>query len=193
MDVYRKEMRFTRPPRVLIGGLVRQGCTDPGLWGTRSRVNAARMRVDQPSIVAELTARVRTRLRTRLTEGTWRRRSYLSRTIQEFASMTGLRLGHPETAILALEWIGTGTMPRTILGYARTMRAAEPSYRSTVLDEYIASLAVAAAAEPVKKAVLMTKEQFRGILPRLPYPMGEMAWVAWVTASRWSDVANLSL
>jgi integrase len=97
-----------------------------------------------------------------------------------------------ETAILALEWIGTGTTRRTLLGYARTIRASSRRFQTELMDAFIAGLAVMAAQEPLRQAGLLSKEEVRRIIVAAPPDAKWLIWVTFLTASRWGDTQGLS-
>ena len=127
----------------------------------------------------------------RYAPSTWRRKQYLLHTFQQFCRHHRLR-SDDQAAILCLQWVGTGTSKRTLLGYARTLRATTRQFRTDLFDEYVAGLHALAVKEPLHQAGTFSKPTVQQILDFLPEAERWMTWLAWMTASRWADIVALS-
>ena len=127
----------------------------------------------------------------RLAPSTWRRHLYLDRTLTEYSNRTRRRLT-ADVAIEALNWIGTGTTARTLLSYARTVRAMAKVFRTDAFDKFIQGLAARATLEPLNQAETLTKTQIEAIMMRAPEGMRWAIWLTWLTSSRWADTQGLS-
>jgi hypothetical protein len=138
-----------------------------------------------------LTLRAQKVLSGRFALTTWRRHLYLNRMMADFANTMRTHLTD-EIAILALEWIGTGTTRRTLLGYARTVRSSSRRFQTELMDAFISGLAVMAAQEPLRQAGLLSKEEIRRIIAAAPAEMKWLIWITFLTASRWGDTQGLS-
>jgi hypothetical protein len=132
-------------------------------------------------------------LRDRFAPSTWNRRKYLQRMLLAYATATRRKISSPMTAILTLEWIGTGTMRRTLLGYARTLRAMYKQLKSSQeMDDYVAGLNAMAANEPLHQAGTLQQHEVIALLSAPNHQFRQFAWLVWMTASRWADVQGLT-
>lgn len=154
----------------------------------RMPLPAGSLRENFVSILQEQVKRV---ISGRYTPATWRRHTYLGTMLRNFARATK-RHASDETAILALQWIGTGTSHRTLLGYARSLRTQHSRFRTDLMDSYIKGLTILAAQEPIKQAAVLSKGELLTILERAPTDLKMMIWLTYMTASRWADTQGLS-
>ena len=143
------------------------------------------------SFLSELTERVDRTISDRYARSTWNRHKYLKNMLMHFSLAIGAPL-HVQTVILALEWIGSGTSRRTLLGYARTVRAMSRHFQNDAMDSYIGGLRAQAAKEPLHQAGEISKADVLRLLHAAPPELRWAIWLVWMTCSRWGDVQGLS-
>lgn len=142
------------------------------------------------STVPILQTRLRTTMETAFARSTIQRHTYLETTLARFLQQTQQMLSE-EAILLCLQWIAATAAPTTLLTYSRTMAALFPTMMGRRMHVYQQALKKAGGTKPTNQVDPLTKAEFYQWLLLLPPQHQPGVWLAWKTASRWDDIAQL--
>ena len=145
-----------------------------------------------PTLLTDLHASVLMRLSKAFAPSTFARHSYLTRCFGTFLAHTELQPDQ-HSALMFLEWLSIGITIPTLRTYAVTFLSLYPHLKSMDSQVWLRSLTHFYGANvPSRQASPLTVAELQELLTHLPTDPKWAVWLAWKTASRWADVANLT-